>query len=209
MKRRTPRCTQVSSQGQTHGSTQGQIQGQIQGSTQGFTLIEVLVVIVIIAVLTGVVTLNLNIRNVSKAVHDEARRIGALMEFASDQAIYSRQQLGIRFHPESYEFYILAAVEETADPTWQIIDDDRLAMRTPPEPMVFEMDIEGLPILLETLADERKTVTAEKPIKPHVLFLSNGEIMPDFRVVVSDTEGDYRHQIYSGEEEPVVVEVVE
>ncbi|MBX2826117.1 MAG: type II secretion system minor pseudopilin GspH [Gammaproteobacteria bacterium] len=175
----------------------------------GFTLIEILVVIVIIAVLTGVVTLNLNIRNVSKSVQDEARRIGALMQFASDQAIYSRQQLGIRFHPESYEFYILAAVEESEDLTWQIIDDDRLAMRTPPEPMLFEMDIEGLPIVLETLADERKTVTDEEPVKPHILFLSNGEIMPDFRVLVSDTEGDYQHQIYSGEEEPVVVEVVE
>lgn len=176
---------------------------------RGFTLIEILVVIVIIAILTGVVTLNLNIRNVSKSIHDEARRIGALMQFASDQAVYSRQQLGIRFHPESYEFYLLAPLEEGLDPTWQIMDDDKLTMRTPPEALIFEVDIEGIPIILETLEDERKAVTEEEPIKPHILFLSNGEVMPDFRIVVSDTEEEYRHQIFAGEEHPIVVEVLE
>jgi len=178
-------------------------------AARGFTLIEILVVIVIITVLTGAITLNLNIRNVSKTIHKESRRLAALMQLASDQAIYSRQQLGIRFHPESYEFYMLAPLEEGLDPIWQIIDDDKLVMRASPEVLVFEVDIEDIPIILETLAEERKTITEEEPVKPHILFLSNGEVMPDFRVLVSDPDGEYRHQIFTGEESPIVVETIE
>jgi len=176
---------------------------------RGFTLVEILVVIIIITILTSFVTLNLNIRNVSKSIQTESRRIGALMQLASDEAVYSRQQLGIRFHPEAYEFYVLAPLEEGLDPSWQIMSDDKLTMRTPAEPLLFDVEIEGIPIILETLEDERKAVTEQEPIKPHILFLSNGEVMPDFRIVVSDVDEEYRHLVYSGEEAPFVVEVLE
>ena len=180
--------------------------------SSGFTLIELLVVIVIVAVMTTFVTVNLNIRNVGKAVRDESLRLGLLMQIASDQAIYSRAQFGIRFHPESYEFYQLIAGEDNSQATWQPVEDARLAMRPPKIETEFQVDIEGIPIVLETLAEEQEGLDAPdaEPLKPHVLFLSNGEVMPEYKVVVADKEeGQYRHQVYSGEEEPIVVEALE
>lgn len=174
----------------------------------GFTLIEILVVIVIVAVLSTFVTLTLNFRNVSKTISDEARRLGLQMQMASDQAIYTRQQFGVRFHPETYEFYQLVASEE-GDPEWQVVENEQLGYRPSDEEIDYQVDIEGIAIVLETLEDEREAITEEEPIKPHVLFLSNGEIMPDFRVVVADKTAEFRQMIYSGEVEPIVVEALE
>ena len=69
----------------------------------GFTLIEVMVTMTVIAILVGAVVLNIDFRNVGTAMRDTARRTAMLMELASDQAVYARQNFGIRFHPNSYE----------------------------------------------------------------------------------------------------------
>jgi len=175
----------------------------------GFTLLEILVVIVIIAILAGFVTVNLDLRNTPKTIRDEAQRLGFLMQIASEQAVYAKAQLGVRFHPEDYEFYFLGADEEGAQ-SWQILDDERLRFRESNEEIEFQVDISGVPILLETLEDERAALTEEDPeIKPHIMFLSNGEIMPDFAITVADSEARFRHQVYTGVDLPVVVEQLE
>jgi len=175
----------------------------------GFTLIEVLVVVAIIAIMTGVIVLRIDFQNIATVVRDTAQRTRLLMILASDQAIYSRQQLGIRFHPNSYEFYILSADEKTGDSTWEIIEDERLKFKDIPVDIEFEVEISGLPIVLEELEEELASATKDDPIKPHVLFLSNGEMMPDFRVVMADEEGENEHALATGEVEPVVVEALE
>jgi len=201
---------------------------------QGFTLIELMVVLVIVGVLASAVTLNLNSRNVGKSVRQESLRLGLLMQTAADTAIYSRRQLGIRFHPESYEFYVLddapkakateadsdteapatpaAPAKAKAKAVWQPLEDDKLMMREPQVPLEFEVEIEGIDIILETLEQEKESLSGAQPepIKPHVLILSNGEIMPNYRIVVMDRDdGEFRYQVYSGEEEPIVVEIEE
>lgn len=175
--------------------------------TSGFTLIELLVVVAIVAILAGALVLNLNFRNPATTVRDTTLRTALLMELAADQAVYSRQQIGIRFHPTSYEFYILSA-DESGERVWEILPDDRLFFKDTDVPLEFNVEISGLPILLEDLVVELENVTDEEPIKPHVMFLSNGEIMPDFRVEVSDLDGEYRHQISTGEVEPILVEQI-
>ena len=77
------------------------------------------------------------------------------------------------------------------------------------EELEFQVDLSGVPVLLETLEEELAALGEETELKPHVLFLSNGEIMPDFSVVVADSEARFRHQVYSGVELPVVVEQLE
>jgi len=175
----------------------------------GFTLIELMVVVTIISILVGAVVLNIDFRNTGTIVRDTAQRTSLLMGLAADQAVYSRQQFGIRFHPNSYEFYILAATEEGGEPAWQVFDDDRLRYKDTNVPVEFQVDISGLPIVLEELVDELAEATEEDPIKPHVLFLSNGEMMPDFNIVLADTEGEHRYGVSTGEVLPVVVEQLE
>ena len=179
-----------------------------RGSSRGFTLIELLVTITIVAILVGAVVLNIEFRNPSKTVRDVALRTGLVMQLAADQAVYARQQFGIRFHPGSYEFWILAAEEEGEEPAWQPFEDERLRYAAPEMPIEFRVDISGVPVVLEDLLVELDEATEEDPLKPHVLFLSNGEIMPDFRIVVADPDDEFRHEIRSGEVLPIEVEQV-
>ncbi len=178
---------------------------QTARKSAGFTLIEIMVVVAIIAIMVGAVVLRIDFNNTGTTMRDNALRTQLLMELASDQAIYSRQQLGIRFHPKSYEFYILTA-NEAGEGEWTILEDDRLKFREIPVDMEFRVDISGIPIVLEELEDEIANVTDEDPIKPHVMFLSNGEMMPDFRIIMADSEGEHEYAIATGEVVPVVME---
>jgi len=152
-----------------------------------------MVVVAIIAIMVGAVVLKVDFQNIGTIVRDSAQRTRLIMNLASDQAIYSRQQFGIRFHPNNYEFYMLSADEKTGNATWQILEDDRLKFKE-------------VPVKLEELEDEIAAATEENPLKPHVMFLSNGEMMPDFRVIIADPDGEHRHAIATGEVEPVIVE---
>lgn len=179
------------------------------GRLRGFTLIELLVTIAIVAILVGAVVVNIQLNDVGKSMRDTARRTGLIMNLASDQAVYSRTQLGIRFHPESYEFWALIAEEEGADPAWTPVDDPRLSFRSQDFPVLFELDLSGVPVVLEPLEEELRDATAENPIVPHVLFLSNGELLPDFRIVMRDEDEEHRWQIGNGDVQPIVVEQLE
>ena len=176
-----------------------------QRQSRGFTLIELLVTVAIISILVGAVVINIEFKNVGKSMHDTARRTSLLMQLASDQAVYSRQQFGMRFHPDSYGFYVLTTNEKD-EQVWEMFEDEQLRFRTPAVALEFQVDISGLPIVLENMLDELKDATDEDPIKPHIIFLSNGEIMPDFRILISDQEGEFLYQVASGEILPVVVE---
>lgn len=172
---------------------------------RGFTLIELLVTVTIISILVGAVVINIEFRNVGKSIRDTAQRTGLVMQLAADQAVYSRQQFGIRFHPESYEFYILT-IDDADEEVWEIFEDEQLRFATPPVALEFAVDISGLPIVLEELVEELKDATDEDPLRPHIIFLSNGEIMPDFRILISDPDAEYQYQVATGEILPVVVE---
>ncbi len=175
---------------------------------KGFTLIELLVVITIVSILVGAVVINIEFRNVGKIVRTTAMRTGLLMELAADQAVYSRQQFGIRFHPESYEFYILSE-NEGGDAVWEMFEDGQLKFRNEDISTEFQVDISGLPIILGELSEELADATDENPMKPHIIFLSNGEIIPDFRIRISDPDGEYLYEVATGEVLPVVVEQLE
>lgn len=172
---------------------------------KGFTLIELLVTVAIIAILVGAVVINIEFRNVGKSIGESATRTGLVMQLASDQAVYSRQQFGIRFHPESYGFYVLGASED-GEQTWELFEDEQLRFKEPTVKAEFAVDISGLPIVLGELEDELEEADDENPIRPHIIFLSNGEITPDFRIVVRDLDGEFEYEVATGDTLPVVVE---
>ena len=173
----------------------------------GFTLIELLVTVAIISILVGAVVINIEFRNVGKTVHETAMRTGMVMQLASDQAVYSRQQFGIRFHPGSYEFYVLAT-DEDDEQSWEMIEDEQLRFKTPPLDLEFAVDVSGLPVVLEDLADELQDADDENPIQPHIIFLSNGEMIPDFRILVNDMDAEFQFKVGTGDILPIVVEQV-
>lgn len=173
----------------------------------GFTLIELLVTVAIISILVGAVVLNIDFRNVGKSIRETAQRTSLVMQLASDQAVYSRQQFGIRFHPESYSFFILSDGEgEDDEQTWELFEDEQLRFRAPTETAEFSVDISGVPIVLGELLDELSEASDENPLRPHIIFVSNGEIMPDFRILIRDLEGEFEYQVATGDTLPVVVE---
>lgn len=174
---------------------------------QGFTLIEILVVITIAAILVGAVVINLDFRNPGKTVLDTSRRTSLLMQLSSDQAVYARTQFGIRFHPESYTFFTLSADEE-GNGAWQVFPDDRLKFKQPDLKVEFEVELSGLPIVLDELDAELGAATDDDPIAPHVMFLSNGEIVPDFRIILSSEDGEHRQAVFAGEILPIDIERV-
>lgn len=176
-----------------------------QRQSKGFTLIELLVTVAIIAVLVGAVVLNIEFRNVGKSMGNAANRTSLVMQLASDQAVYSRQQFGIRFHPDSYGFYLLT-VNEDEEEVWEMFEDEQLRFKDAGVEMEFQVEISGLSIVLENMLEELQDATDEDPIKPHIIFLSNGEIIPDFRILMSDREGEFQYEVASGEVLPVVVE---
>ena len=178
---------------------------KISRRNQGFTLIEILVVITIAAILVGAVVINLDFRNPGKTVLDTSRRTQLLMQLTSDQAVYARQQFGIRFHPESYTFFTLSA-DENGNGSWQVFPDERLKFQQPDLKVEFEVELSGLPIILYELDAELDAATDDDPIRPHVMFLSNGEIVPDFRVILADGEGEHRQAIFAGEVQPIEIE---
>lgn len=175
----------------------------------GFTLIELLVTVAIISILVGAVVLNIEFRNVGKSIRETAQRTSLLMQLASDQAVYSRKQFGIRFHPESYSFFILTTSDsEDGDEqqSWELYEDEQLRFKAPSEVTEFSVDISGVPIVLGDLVDELSESSDENPLKPHIIFVSNGEIMPDFRIRIRDLEGEFEYEVATGEVLPVVVE---
>ena len=178
---------------------------QVSRHERGFTLIELLVTMVIIAVLVGAVVINIEFKNVGKSIRDFSNRTSLLMQLASDQAVYSRQQFGIRFQPQSYQFFILTT-DEDDEQTWELFEDEQLRFQPSTVPFEFTVEMSGVPIVLENLLDELADATDENPLKPHLIFLSNGEIMPDFRLLIQDQDGDYEYEVATGEDLPIVVE---
>ena len=181
-------------------------------------------VIVVISVLSTMVVLNTNFSNRSKDVEEKARQLRQLIMLAADEAVYLQRELGLRLGTEGYSFYELVkteppladgedAEEQAVDaggeeqefkPYWvELKNDRRLRAREYPEGLLVELILSGVDVVIE---DPTETDIETFAVKPHVMILSNGEIMPDFSIRLADPESDSVHLIHTGREEPVVLE---
>jgi len=189
--------------------------------SSGFTLIELMVVVAIIAIMSGFALLSMDFDNRSKKFEEEARRIAALMQLASDEAIYLQKELGIRFGPDYYGFYELSKVKKskakkTSDPDskpkkaakahWQPSADKRLRRRPLLVDTELFLEISGVEVLIDEPSEE--DVNSFK-VKPHVLILSNGELVPDYKITLIDADSGKGFSVSSSVKQPIIVERLE
>ena len=72
--------------------------------SRGFTLIELMVVIVILGIIASFAVLSVGNRDASAALEEEVQRLAALLQLASEEAVITGRQLGLRITPGGYLF---------------------------------------------------------------------------------------------------------
>jgi general secretion pathway protein H len=144
---------------------------------RGFTLLELMVVLVIVGIILAFATLSAGGDSRAEQIETEARRLAALLQLASEEAMLRSEQYAVRFTETDYRFLVLQEGE------WQDPGDDGpLRQRQLPE---------GLALQLELLDNPPPALTAEEDDQPQVFLLSSGEMTP-FVVTLSAPETDTR-----------------
>lgn len=165
---------------------------------QGFTLIELIVVIAIIATMTSIIVPRINLGGDKNQIKKEALKLAELFRRASDESIFKQTEIGIRFTDRDYQFLRLEGDNRTGK--WVPFEDKMFRKREWPEGFEVEIEVAGVPIVLEASEDAK----IDDKTRPHVMVLSNGEIMPDFKVVVDKGLLEERYQVATG-----VVQLIE
>lgn len=168
-------------------------------SQQGFSLLELIVVIAMMAVLTGVIVPRLNLGGETQQVRDETLRLAELMNRAAEESIFKTQQLGVRFVDGEYHFLLLDG--DGREGTWVAHEGKTFRKREWPEDFDIQVEISGIAVELE----DRESFKIDEKTRPHVMFLSNGEVIPDFSVVIEKGFNNERWEVASGVEEIITV----
>lgn len=149
----------------------------------GFTLLELMVVLVIVGVVLTFVTLSVGGDTRAEQLEREARRLAALLELASEEAVLRSEQLALRFGESDYEFLVLDGGR------WlPLADDPQFRQRQLPSGLRLSLELtDSPPPTLQTASDEE-----EAP--PQVFLLSSGEMTP-FRVTLSADETPRRIEL--------------
>ncbi len=140
---------------------------------RGFTLLEILVVLVIVSILVSVVTLTVT-TNPVRDLDREARRLMALVDLASQQAILSGRELAVDFSGEGYRFSVFDADEAK----WLPMDDDeQLFPRELPENMELVAYVDN-DETVDPDAGDNPLSGDEELNANRVYLLSSGEMTP-------------------------------
>jgi general secretion pathway protein H len=107
--------------------------------TQGFTLLELLVVLLIIGIVVSLATLSVG-GNENRALHDEAQRLSALLDLASQESVLNGREMALQVDEQGYEFLIYDDDKQEWTP---LEDDEVLRPRELPEDMQISAVVEG------------------------------------------------------------------
>lgn len=140
--------------------------------------------LVIIGVVMTFVTLSMGGDRRADELGREARRLAALLELASDEAVLRSEQLAVRFGNSDYEFFKLVGGQ------WlPMADDAQFRQRDLPKGVFLDLELEDSPPLgLDTEEDKQM---------PQVFLLSSGEMTP-FILTFSAKETKQRYRIKAG-----------
>lgn len=148
--------------------------------SRGFTLLEIMAVMVIIGIVLTFMTLSTGGDSRAEQMQREARRLMALLDLASDEAVMRSEQLALRVGETDYEFMILEGNK------WVPLTDDRpLRPRQLPKGIELRLELEDNP---------PPGLSAEDDEQPQVFLLSSGEMTP-FVLTLSAPESEQRYHI--------------
>lgn len=155
-------------------------------SSRGFTLLEVLVVIVIIAVLSGFVGLSIG-GGANRALDEEARRLVALIDLASQESILNAQDMVLGVEESGYTFLVKGDEGEF------VPVDERGALRPRqlPDNIRLRLTLENLPFDEGSFTDPFADEEEEGQTQNYVFILSSGEMSPFSIDIKLDGERGY------------------
>jgi general secretion pathway protein H len=157
-----------------------------------FTLIELLVVVVIVGIVSSFLLLSFGLLGNDRALDQQARRLGSLLELSLDEAELQGRDFGLELVRGGYRFVELDPV---LDEWSEISGDDMLKPRQLDDGMQMELFIEDRRILLAAEpanlrknADEEKSNDVAQNFAPHILILSSGDLSPFKLQILRDSD---------------------
>ncbi|WAJ69850.1 type II secretion system minor pseudopilin GspH [Catenovulum adriaticum] len=180
---------------------------------RGFTLLEIMLVMVLMAVVLSSVSLSFDIRSDQSKVEDEAKRLQAVVQLASDYALLNNFQLGLRLDENSYQFLVYDGEK------WQALDGDKMFdQHELEEGFELQVSIGEIPWLenydedegLFFDSDDEDDEDGKKKLIPQVYLFSSGEITPfSVQFIFSrpfSSEDEIVYQVSGESELPLKVE---
>ncbi|XOZ34184.1 type II secretion system minor pseudopilin GspH [Halomonadaceae bacterium KBTZ08] len=132
----------------------------------GFTLIELMVVLVIVGLLLSLIGLNIGGGGERRELREVARSLYLRMQAASEEAVMTNREIGIRFQKDGYEFLQL----DREQAQWAPVPRGGLSGASLPAWVELELMTDGGEAdALETGDDDK-----QQP-EPDLVFFSSGE----------------------------------
>lgn len=173
-----------------------------RAANSGLTLMELLVVLVIVAVVAGFAVLSTVSLGGDTPAERNARRIAALVQLASENAVMEGRQYGLEIKPHAYRFF------QYDGASWQPVkDDNTFRPRQVDGDVTLSLQLEGRPITLPQPVSDAMAMTtppnadgapaADQPTsgpQPQIVALSSGELSA-FDLAVAGPGGDGAYHV--------------
>ena len=171
--------------------------------SRGFTLLELLVVMVMMGLMTAAAISTINYVFTDDTAEKHSERLAALVELASEEALLTGRELGMRIDDDGYAFY---QFDERAQ-AWSAINEQKVFRnRTFPDHIEISLRLEGQAVVLapdsEDSEDDQEEDASESESgnndfaddPPQLMFFSSGQTTP-FTLEVLDTRDSKRWQL--------------
>ncbi|MEE8118759.1 MAG: type II secretion system minor pseudopilin GspH [Gammaproteobacteria bacterium] len=139
----------------------------------GFTLLEILVVLAFVGILVSMAATGLRVFNFGRSPEQQANRVAALLQLASDEAILTGTEVGLRIDSNRLQFSRFQL--ETRE--WiSLAKDSQFRDREIPDGIVMQLELDG--VAVNEIAFAANNESDKVSPAPQIIFFSSGEVVP-------------------------------